>query len=66
MNISIIGTGSMGGAVALGLLAAGHRVTVYNRTREKAERLAPMGARVVGTAAEAIAVSDYSIVVLFD
>lgn len=66
MNISIIGTGNMGSAVALGLLAAGHCVTVYNRTREKAERLAPMGARVVGSAAEAIAVSEYSIVVLFD
>jgi 3-hydroxyisobutyrate dehydrogenase-like beta-hydroxyacid dehydrogenase len=66
MNISIIGTGNMGTAVALGLLAAGHRVTVYNRTRKKAERLVPMGARVVGSAAEAIAVSEYSIVVLLD
>lgn len=66
MKISVIGTGNMGSAVALGLIAAGHQVNVWNRTRTKAERLAPKGARVAGSAAEAIAIAEYSILVLFD
>lgn len=66
MNISIIGMGNMGRAVAIGLLDAGHRVTVYNRTREKANRLAARGAAVVDSAAEAIRASEFTIVVLLD
>jgi len=66
MRISIIGTGTMGSAVAVGLLEAGHQLTVYNRTRAKAERLASRGATVVGSAGEAVASSEYTIVVLFD
>jgi 3-hydroxyisobutyrate dehydrogenase len=47
-----IGVGRMGLALAKRLLDAGHDVTVYNRTREKAEPLAVLGARIVGTPAD--------------
>ncbi|MGC4251349.1 MAG: NAD(P)-binding domain-containing protein [Sphingobium sp.] len=66
MKISVLGTGAMGSAVTKALLKAGHDVTVYNRTRSKAERLAEFGARVAGNAAEAIQASSHSIILLFD
>lgn len=37
-HIAFIGTGVMGGPIAGHLAKAGHTLTVYNRTREKAER----------------------------
>jgi 3-hydroxyisobutyrate dehydrogenase len=47
-----LGTGRMGLELASRLLAAGCDVTVYNRTRAKAEPLAALGAKVVGSAAD--------------
>src|ERR1022692_1629145 len=47
-----LGTGRMGFELASRLLAAGCDVTVYNRTRAKAEPLAALGAKVVGSAAD--------------
>jgi 3-hydroxyisobutyrate dehydrogenase len=47
VKIGWIGIGRMGAALATRLLEAGHDVSVYNRTRSKAEALAPLGARVV-------------------
>jgi 3-hydroxyisobutyrate dehydrogenase len=46
-----LGTGRMGAALALRLLAAGCDLTVYNRTRAKAEPLAAHGATITETAA---------------
>jgi 3-hydroxyisobutyrate dehydrogenase len=46
------GTGRMGYALAARLLEAGCDVTVYNRTRAKAEPLAELGASVVDSPAE--------------
>jgi 3-hydroxyisobutyrate dehydrogenase-like beta-hydroxyacid dehydrogenase len=40
MDIGFIGTGSMGAAIVPHLAAAGHRVTVWNRTRAAAEAIA--------------------------
>jgi len=51
MRIAVLGTGIMGGAIARNLAAAGHEVTAWNRTREKAEGL---GAIVADTPAEAV------------
>lgn len=45
-QIGFIGLGSMGLPIARNLLRAGHSVTVYNRTREKAEALLSDGAKV--------------------
>ena len=41
--------GRMGFAMAKRLLAAGHEVSVYNRTRSKVEPLAELGAHIVAT-----------------
>jgi 3-hydroxyisobutyrate dehydrogenase-like beta-hydroxyacid dehydrogenase len=53
MDVGLIGLGSMGTGIAKSLLRAGHRVTVYNRTRERAEALRKDGAAVAGSVAEA-------------
>lgn len=44
MRTGVIGLGIMGSAMAERLLAAGHTVFVYNRTREKAQPLLAKGA----------------------
>ncbi len=46
-SIGWIGAGRMGFQLATRLLEAGHDVTVYNRTRSKAEPLVTLGAKVV-------------------
>lgn len=53
MDAGFIGLGNMGAAMARNLLKAGHKVTVYNRTRAKAEALAGEGARVAASVADA-------------
>ncbi len=55
MKVGFIGLGQMGSAMAVNLVKAGHEVTVYNRSRDKAEALASEGAKVAGTVAEACA-----------
>lgn len=44
MRIGVIGLGNMGTAIASRLIAAGHEVTVYNRTESKALPLLSQGA----------------------
>lgn len=44
MQIGFVGTGGMGRPMAERLLAAGHRLVVYNRSRAKAQPLAELGA----------------------
>ncbi len=53
MNIAFIGLGRMGRGMARNLLRAGHTLTVYNRSREKAQALAGEGARVAESPADA-------------
>jgi 3-hydroxyisobutyrate dehydrogenase-like beta-hydroxyacid dehydrogenase len=53
MKIGFIGLGQMGMAMASNLLKAGHQVTVYNRSRDKAEALMGEGATVASSVAEA-------------
>ncbi len=54
-HVAFLGTGVMGGPMAAHLLAAGHAVTVWNRTRAKAEAVLPAGAggRVAASPADA-------------
>ncbi len=47
MKVGFIGLGKMGFPMAANLLAAGHRLTVYNRTKSRAAELADRGAIVV-------------------
>jgi 3-hydroxyisobutyrate dehydrogenase len=51
-RIGWIGVGRMGAAMASRLAAAGEDVTVWNRTRAKAEALADSGCRVADTIAD--------------
>lgn len=63
-HISLLGCGLMGAPMARRLLAAGYPLTVWNRTRFKAEALAEAGARVADTPAEAVARADIVITML--
>ena len=51
-RIGWIGMGRMGYPMAERLLKAGHNVSIWNRTRAKAEPLAAVGAKVVKAAAD--------------
>jgi 3-hydroxyisobutyrate dehydrogenase-like beta-hydroxyacid dehydrogenase len=53
LEIGFIGLGQMGSGIVRNLLKAGHKVSVYNRTRAKAEAFAQHGATVVDSPAEA-------------
>jgi 3-hydroxyisobutyrate dehydrogenase-like beta-hydroxyacid dehydrogenase len=53
MKLGFVGIGRMGFGMARNLLGAGHEVSVYNRTRERAEALARDGATVVDSPAAA-------------
>ncbi|MGH7321579.1 MAG: NAD(P)-binding domain-containing protein [Candidatus Rokuibacteriota bacterium] len=46
MRVGFIGLGSMGLPMARNLLQVGHTLTVYNRTRNRAEGLKLLGATV--------------------
>jgi len=56
----------MGGAIAERLLGAGHTVTVYNRTREKAEPLIEQGAHWAQSPAEVAHQSEVVISIVTD
>ncbi len=49
LKIGIIGTGFLGKSVAKRLLDTGHKVIVYNRTKDKTESLKNLGAIVANT-----------------
>jgi 3-hydroxyisobutyrate dehydrogenase-like beta-hydroxyacid dehydrogenase len=53
MKVGFIGLGNMGQPMARNLRAAGHELSVYNRSREKAEPLRQQGARVADSPADA-------------
>jgi 3-hydroxyisobutyrate dehydrogenase-like beta-hydroxyacid dehydrogenase len=56
-DITVIGLGLMGSALAKTLLIAGHEVTVWNRNLEKTKPLVSRGAQVAASIEEAIKVS---------
>jgi 3-hydroxyisobutyrate dehydrogenase-like beta-hydroxyacid dehydrogenase len=64
MHVAILGTGKMGGAMARRLESAGHQMTLWNRTRERAEALGV--GRVVATPAEAVVGAEVAISILSD
>ncbi len=53
MDVGVVGLGHMGSAIALRLIQAKHRVTVYNRTRSRAEQLQSSGAIIADNPAAA-------------
>ncbi|MEU0934744.1 NAD(P)-binding domain-containing protein [Embleya sp. NPDC005971] len=64
--LALLGLGAMGSALARSWLAAGHPLTVWNRTPGRAEPLAAAGAAVADTAAEAVASAELVVVCLLD
>lgn len=53
-QVAFLGIGLMGSRMARNLLAAGHPLTVWNRSKSKADSLAAQGAIVTNSAAEAV------------
>jgi 3-hydroxyisobutyrate dehydrogenase len=66
MKVSFIGMGTMGTAMALNIIKAGHEVTVHNRSREKEEPVAKAGARRAGSPKEASQEADIIITCVSD
>lgn len=64
-QVSVLGLGYMGSALARALLEGGCAVTVWNRTASKAQPLADAGARVASSVADAAA-SDTVVVCVTD
>ena len=65
MNVGFAGLGNMGMGMARNLIKAGHQLTVYNRTRRRAEQLAGEGAKVAD-APGALAGAEVVITMLAD
>jgi 3-hydroxyisobutyrate dehydrogenase len=66
MRVAVLGTGIMGAPMARNVRAAGHDVSAWNRSREKAEPLAEDGIAVAGSVAEAVAGADVVVTMLAD
>ena len=67
MNVAVIGTGRMGGAMVGRIRGAGFPVVVHNRTRAKAEQVeAAHGCTVADSPREAVADADVVVVSLAD
>ena len=63
-RIAFLGLGQMGTPMATRLLHAGHQVTVWNRTPERAGSLVKLGALAASSPAEAAAGADVAITML--
>lgn len=66
MKIGFVGLGNMGSAMAANLLASGHELVAYNRTRARAEALGAGGARIAETPAQAARGADLVFTMLAD
>jgi 3-hydroxyisobutyrate dehydrogenase-like beta-hydroxyacid dehydrogenase len=66
MNITVLGLGPMGQALAGALLDAKYRTMVWNRTPAKADPLQARGAVAAGTPAEAVGAADLILVNVVD
>jgi 2-hydroxy-3-oxopropionate reductase len=62
--VAVLGIGMMGFPMARRLCEAGCQVNAWNRSRSKAERLAPFGALVTDTPAQAVEHADVVITLL--
>ncbi|MFY1825977.1 NAD(P)-dependent oxidoreductase [Myxococcus fulvus] len=65
-DVTVIGLGKMGSALAGAFLRAGHRVTVWNRTMSRAEPLRQAGATLAPSAAAAVEASPLVVVCVSD
>ncbi|MQA14846.1 MAG: NAD-binding protein [Pseudonocardiaceae bacterium] len=65
-RVAVLGTGIMGAGMARNLVHAGHDVSVWNRTRSKAEPLGDGGARVADSPAATVRDAEVVVTMLFD
>jgi 3-hydroxyisobutyrate dehydrogenase-like beta-hydroxyacid dehydrogenase len=65
-DVSVIGLGNMGSALAEALISNGHRVTVWNRTASKCKPLSAAGASVAASVSEAVATAQIAVVCVID
>jgi 3-hydroxyisobutyrate dehydrogenase-like beta-hydroxyacid dehydrogenase len=66
MNIGFIGLGAMGAGIVPRLMAAGHTVTGWNRSRDKAEPLIKAGMRFADSPRAVAAASDIVLSIVTD
>ena len=65
-DISSLGLGLMGSAVARSLLNAGHRVTVWNRSGARTQALVQQGASAAGSVSAAVSASPVVLICIDD
>ena len=65
-NVSVIGLGDMGSGLARTLLAAGYSVSVWNRSRDKVDAVASVGAIACSTPKEAVQANDHVVICVAD
>jgi 3-hydroxyisobutyrate dehydrogenase len=65
-RVAILGLGIMGGGMAANWLAKGFELSVWNRTRAKAEPLAAKGAKIAATPREAAKSADFIFAMVAD
>ena len=66
LKITLLGVGLMGAPMSRRLLGAGHALTVWNRSPDKAQALTAQGARQANTPAQAVQDADLVITMLTD
>ncbi|MFV8756755.1 NAD(P)-dependent oxidoreductase [Nannocystaceae bacterium ST9] len=66
MHVALLGLGTMGAGMARNLIAAGHALAGWNRSRSKAEALTGEGLRLAETPADAARGVDAAILCLTD
>ncbi|MEU1836267.1 NAD(P)-dependent oxidoreductase [Micromonospora chersina] len=66
VQVSVLGLGAMGSALAAALVGAGHATTVWNRSPGKADDLVAQGARTAATAGDAVRASPLVVACLLD
>jgi 3-hydroxyisobutyrate dehydrogenase-like beta-hydroxyacid dehydrogenase len=66
MRVAFLGLGRMGAAIAGNVLKAGHDLTVWNRSPDKADGLVGQGARWAATPREAVEGREIAITMLAD
>lgn len=65
-DVSIIGLGPMGSAIARVLAQRGTSITIWNRTKERAAPLVDAGARLASSVADAVRASSVVLVCIVD
>lgn len=65
-EIAFLGLGAMGSRMAVNLVKAGHRVTVWNRSRGATEPLAAKGAKIASSPRAAASEAEFVIAMLRD